>query len=195
MSGAHPSRQGRQRSGAEPRVPTPRISAEAVRRATGRDRTAWFVLLGCNGEKTVVPVSTGDTGPTIDTVPPEITHVSNALATVDLAAGIYRVESRVGLLNARASRDVTVAAGRATDLVFDHDAGALNLRLAPAIAGDVHWDVRDNDGRIVWISGQPAPKLVLQAGRYQIRGETRDKRFLRDVEVKSGATQTLEFKD
>ncbi len=131
----------------------------------------------------------------IDTVPPEITHVSNALATVDLAAGIYRVESRVGLLNARASRDVTVAAGRATDLVFDHDAGALNLRLAPAIAGDVHWDVRDNDGRIVWISGQPAPKLVLQAGRYQIRGETRDKRFLRDVEVKSGATQTLEFKD
>jgi Ca-activated chloride channel homolog len=131
----------------------------------------------------------------IDTVPPEITHVSNALATIDLAAGTYRVESRVGLLNARASRDVTVAVGRATDLVFEHEAGALNLRLAAGIAGDVHWDVRDSDGKIVWISGQPEPKLVLQAGRYSIRGETRDKRFQRDIVIKSGAMQTIEFKE
>ena len=131
----------------------------------------------------------------IDTVPPEVTHVSNALATIDLAAGTYRVESRVGLLNARASRDVTIATGRATDLVFEHEAGALNLRVAAGVVGDVHWEIRDGDGRIVWISGQQAPKLVLQAGRYSVRGETRDKRFQRDVEVKSGAAQTIEFKD
>lgn len=131
----------------------------------------------------------------LDAATPEVTHVSQAAPTVDLAPGTYRIESRLGLLNAKATRDVTIAAGRGTDAVFEHQAGTVNLRLATGASGEVHWDVKDSTGRTVWISGKPAPALLLQAGRYTVRGETREKRYQRAFEVKTGAAQTVELTD
>ena len=54
------------------------------------------------------------------------------------------------------------------------------------------WDVRDEAGRYVWTTGQSEPTVILQAGRYVVRAETRDKRYDRAVDLRGGETRLLE---
>ena len=49
MNAAHRSKRTRRRPAPEPAMPQPLTSAQAVRRATGRERDAWFALLDAWG--------------------------------------------------------------------------------------------------------------------------------------------------
>ena len=104
------------------------------------------------------------------------------------SGGRYRVEGRYGVMNARVVREVEVKAGQTQQLTLEHQAANLKLRLGGGGRRwrEVFWDVRDEAGNTVWTTGQPEPSATLQAGRYRVRAETREKRYERAVELRAG---------
>ena len=132
----------------------------------------------------------------LDSSPPEVITTSRAAPVLVLAAGRYRVEGRYGAMNARTVRDVEVRAGQTQQLTLEHQAAALKLRLlangAPVLA-DVLWDIRDEAGATVWTTGQSEPSATLQAGRYTVRAETRERRYDRAIDLRAGEQRTLEL--
>jgi Ca-activated chloride channel family protein len=132
----------------------------------------------------------------LDGGPPDALTTSRPAPDLHLPAGRYRVEGRYGLMNARVVREVEVKAGQTQQLDFEHQAGTLRLRLAAAggtAISEVFWDVRDQAGRTVWTTAQPEPAVTLQAGRYRIRAETRDKRYERALDLASGEARLVEL--
>ena len=113
-----------------------------------------------------------------------------------LPTGRYRVEGRYGVMNARVVREIDIRAGQTQQVGFDHQASTLRLRLVGAggaPVGEVFWDIRDQAGRTVWTTGQTEPSVTLQAGRYQIRAETREKRYERALELGTGEAKAFEL--
>jgi Ca-activated chloride channel homolog len=131
----------------------------------------------------------------LDSVP-EVIVTSRAVPVLSLPAGRYRVEGRYGAMNARTLREVEVKAGQAQQLILEPQAAALKLRLlangAPVLA-EVFWDIRDEAGATVWTTGQSEPSATLQAGRYSVRAETRDKRYDRAIELRAGEARLVEL--
>ena len=132
----------------------------------------------------------------LDSPTPEAIVTSRPAPVLWLMSGRYRVVGRLGTINARAVRDVEVRAGQAQQLLLEPPAAALKLRLiagATPVLADVLWDIREEAGAAVWSTGQPEPSLVLQAGRYVVRAETREKRIERTVELRAGESRILEM--
>jgi Ca-activated chloride channel family protein len=132
----------------------------------------------------------------LDSFPPEVITTSRAAPVLVLPGGRYRVQGRYGAMNARTVRDVEVKAGQAQQLTLEHQAAALKLRLlangAP-VQAEVSWDIRDEAGATVWTTGQSEPSATLQAGRYSVRAETRDKRYDRAIELRTGESRLVEL--
>jgi Ca-activated chloride channel homolog len=132
----------------------------------------------------------------LDSATPEVIVTSRPAPVLWLMSGRYRVVGRLGTVNARAVRDVEVRAGQAQQLLLEPPAAALKLRLvagATPVLADVLWDIREEAGAAVWSTGQPEPSLVLQAGRYVVRAQTREKRVERTVELRAGESRILEM--
>jgi len=125
----------------------------------------------------------------------DVVTTSRPTPTLQLPAGRYRVEGRYGGVNARSVREVEVRAGLVQPLTLEHQPAVLKLRLTGGGAGlsDVFWDIRDEVGRNVWTTGQSEPSVILQAGRYVVRAETREKRYDRQVDLRGGETRLLEL--
>lgn len=120
------------------------------------------------------------------------TTTSRPQPTLLLAAGRYRIESRFGAINARASREVEVRAGAPVQqIVFDQTAGNVRLR-AQNPPGEVFWDVRDARGQPVWSTGQPEPDLTLQAGQYIVRAFARDRQVEKPLDLRAGDRKSLD---
>lgn len=113
---------------------------------------------------------------------------------LDLPAGRYKVEARVGRLNAAISREVDVADGTAQEIVLDPPTARISLRASAAghPAADVFWEVLDDTGRAVWRSMEAEPREFLAAGRYTVRAETRERKVARVFDVRAGEARTLE---
>jgi Ca-activated chloride channel family protein len=132
----------------------------------------------------------------LDSATPEVIVTSRPAPMLALMSGRYRVVGRLGTVNARAVRDVEVRAGQIQQLVLEPQAGSLKLRLLAGgipVLGDVVWHIREEAGAAVWSTGQPEPSLVLQAGRYVVRAETRGKRVERTLELRAGEARILEM--
>lgn len=132
----------------------------------------------------------------IDSSPLEVITTSRAAPVLLLPAGRYRVEGRYGAMNARTIRQIEVKTGENQQVTFEHQAATLKLRLlanaAPVLA-EVFWDIKDEAGATVWTTGQPEPSAVLQAGRYRVRAETRDKRYDRSIDLRPGESRVVEL--
>ncbi|MBO0740510.1 MAG: VWA domain-containing protein [Hyphomicrobiaceae bacterium] len=132
----------------------------------------------------------------LDSATPEVIVTSRPAPVLALMSGRYRVVGRLGTINARAVRDVEVRAGQAQQLVLEPQAAALKLRLVTGgtpVLADVLWDIHEETGAAVWSTAQPEPSLILLAGRYVVRAETREKHVERTVELRAGDTRTLEM--
>jgi Ca-activated chloride channel homolog len=132
----------------------------------------------------------------LDVVPPEVFTVNQAISTLLLPAGRYRIEAQHGRVNARATRDITIGPGEAQDVIFEQKAGLAQFRLskeAQTQAVDVFWELRDESGRSIWATVQSGPTAILQAGRYTVVAELRDKRIEQSFEIKTGETRTIEM--
>jgi Ca-activated chloride channel family protein len=127
----------------------------------------------------------------LDVVPPEVFTAHRATAEFGLPAGRYRVEARHGLVNARVSREVTLAAGETITLTLDQPAGIVRLA-GPPRAGELLWELLDDAGDPLWSSAQTSPRITLRAGRYVVRLETREKRIERRFEVRAGEVRTVD---
>lgn len=127
----------------------------------------------------------------------EVARLTRQTGTLDLAPGRYRVESRLGTLNARAERIVDLKAGAREELTMDHRAGVVRLALVEAgstqPAADVFWEIKDQGGQSVWLSSEPQPLGVLNAGRYLVRAEHRDRRVERQIDVQPGDNRVVEL--
>lgn len=131
----------------------------------------------------------------IDGVTQDVVTTSQPSPTLLLPSGRYRVEGRYGLMNVRTVREIEIRPGQTQQLLFEHQAASLKLRVAGLGLGpaDISWDIRDEAGRTVWTGGQPEAIATLQAGRYMVRAETREKRHERSVELRAGETKLVEF--
>ena len=116
---------------------------------------------------------------------------SNLIGSV--AAGRYRVEGRYGLMNVRAVREVEVKAGQTQQLVFEQEVAALRLRITGSGPTDVAWIIHDQAGKAVWTGAHVEAVANLQAGRYVVTAETRNKREERAVDLRAGEAKLLEF--
>jgi Ca-activated chloride channel family protein len=132
----------------------------------------------------------------IDGAPTDAVTTSRPSPVLLLPSGRYRVEGRYGAMNVRAVREIEVKAGQTQQLTLEHQAATLKLRLMGGGSGplaEVFWDVRDEAGSTVWTTGQAEPSATLQAGRYRIRAETREKRYERAIELRSGEARVVEL--
>ncbi len=131
----------------------------------------------------------------VDVVPPEVFIANNATTDLSVPAGRYRIEARHGLVNARARRDIDLTAGQQANVAFEQQAGIVQFAGPPNQQGDLIWEILDADGRLVWSTAQLNPRAVLQAGKYQVRAEGRDKRYERPLDVRPGQTTVLQMRD
>ena len=131
----------------------------------------------------------------LDVVPPEIFAANRHPAEIDLPAGRYRIEARHGLVNARASRELTLVPGQAAAVAIEQQAGTLRFAGPPGAAGDLLWEILDETGHPLWSTVQATPRVTLQAGRYIVRLELRDRRIERKFEVRAGQIGTVEIRD
>jgi Ca-activated chloride channel homolog len=130
--------------------------------------------------------------------PVEIAQASKSTATFDLAPGRYRIESRLGPLNARAEHTVDLAAGAREDIVMDHDAGVVRLVLAEPQGAqqhsDVFWEIKDGSGQTVWLTNEAQPVGILKSGPYSVHAEHRDRRIEAKIEVRPRDNRIIELK-
>jgi hypothetical protein len=131
------------------------------------------------------------------TGPQEVARTGAPTATLDLAAGRYRIESQLGGQNVRAVRNVEIRPGAAQSVTIDYPAARVHFRLVGAAAktatSDLYWDIRDSNDVSVWRTVQAEPRAFLAAGRYKLRIETRDRRYDTAFEVKAGENLNLEL--
>ena len=129
--------------------------------------------------------------------PVEVARTGAPVATLDLAAGRYRIESQLGGQNVRAVRTVEIKPGTTQAVMIDYPAARVQFRLvgnaARSATPDLYWDIRDNADISVWRTVQAEPRAVLAAGRYKLRIETRDRRFDTTFEVNAGENLTLDL--
>lgn len=127
----------------------------------------------------------------------EIARLGRQKGTLELAPGRYRIESRLGPQNARSERTIDLKAGARDEVIMDHAAGVVRLVLVEAgsaqPASDVFWDVRDATGRTVWLTSESQPLGILQAGRYAVRAEHRDRRIDGHIDVQPGDNRIVEL--
>lgn len=123
-------------------------------------------------------------------------RAGHSAARLELPAGRYRVEARVGRLNAIATREIELSEAGEQSIELEPAAALIQLRLAlPGgghAGGDVFWEVRDSSGQVVWRSTEPEPREFLAAGRYSVRAETRERRKEQSVELTAGEQRTLD---
>ena len=132
----------------------------------------------------------------LDGQPRVITRIGAAEQVLDVSAGRYRVEARIGGQNAIAVREVDVRQGGNVRLDVDPDAASLRLKLASGSGlgfGDVFWQIFDDGGQAVWRTSQQEPQVALAAGRYTVRIELRERVVERVLDVKGGDVRTLEI--
>jgi Ca-activated chloride channel family protein len=132
----------------------------------------------------------------LDGEPREVLRTQAKEPDLDLAAGRYRIEARLGTTNVRAAAETTLAPGQPQKLALKLDAGRVTLRLADAQAagaGDVFWEVRDDKRQSVMRSSDPQPTALLAPGHYIVTSETRDKQLHGAFELRAGETRTLDI--
>jgi len=129
----------------------------------------------------------------LDNTAQDAITTSQPTPTLLLPSGRYRVEGRYGLMNVRAVRDIEIKAGQIQQLVIEHEAASVRLRLVGSGPTDVSWVIRDQAGKAIWTGAHTEAVASLQAGRYLVRAETRNKRDERSVELRAGEAKLLEF--
>ena len=96
-------------------------------------------------------------------------------------------------MNVKAVRDIEIKTGQTQQLVIEHEAAAVRLRIVGSGPTDVSWIIRDQTGKAVWTGAHTEAVANLQAGRYVVGAETRNKRDERSVELRAGEAKLLEF--
>ncbi len=115
---------------------------------------------------------------------------------IRLSSGIYHLVSTYGDGNSVIPADFVVEAGKITEVVIDHDAGKVNLKLVQRAGGeavaDARWTIFNATGDIVKESAGAFPTHILAAGDYRVSALQGDRTYSTEFKVAAGATRVVE---
>jgi hypothetical protein len=113
-----------------------------------------------------------------------------------LNAGLFHIVSRYGDANAIVSADVTVEAGKLTEVAVAHPGATVTFKLVTRPGGEAQsgaqWSVLDPDGDVIKESVGALPTLVLASGSYVVTARHSGRVFRHGFTVQSGETAQIE---
>jgi hypothetical protein len=113
-----------------------------------------------------------------------------------LNAGIYSLLSTYGDANAVARADVSVEAGKLSEVTLRHAAAEVSFKLVTRSGGDAiadtQWSVATGGGETVKESSGAVPTHTLAPGTYVVRAKHAGRLFRRDFAVKAGDSVLVE---
>jgi hypothetical protein len=109
---------------------------------------------------------------------------------VRLNAGIYSIVSTYGDANAVARSDVTVEAGKLTEVRLSHVAASVTLKLVARSGGDAiadtHWSLATSAGEAVKESVGALPTHILAPGTYTVSARHAGQVYQREFTIRAG---------
>jgi hypothetical protein len=125
--------------------------------------------------------------------------VAQGVGTTDvvlLPEGTYHVVSNYGDSNATVRSDIRVQAGRLTDVVINHRAAVITLKLVNERGGEAlantGWSVLTPGGDVVKEAIGAFPKVVLAEGEYSVVARNEGKVFNGKFKVEPGVDREIE---
>jgi hypothetical protein len=113
-----------------------------------------------------------------------------------LPEGSYHVVSNYGNSNATVRSDIRVQAGKLTDVVVNHRAAVITLKLVTTTGGEAlantQWSVLTPGGDVVKEAIGAFPKVVLAEGDYSVVAKNDDKTFNGKFKVEPGVDREIE---
>lgn len=115
---------------------------------------------------------------------------------IRLNAGIYHIVSTYGDTNAVVHSDVTVEAGKLTEVTVAHAAAKASFKLVQRAGGealpDTQWVIQTPQGRSIKESVGALPSHILAPGTYTVVAKSQGKLFQRDFSLENGETTQVE---
>jgi hypothetical protein len=111
-----------------------------------------------------------------------------------LNAGLYHVKSTYGDANGVVQGDISIEAGRLTELTLSHEAANVTLKLVTETGGealaDTQWRIYTPDGTLVRESVGALPTHILAPGRYNVEAVRNGRKYAEIFEVVGGKPRT-----
>jgi hypothetical protein len=113
-----------------------------------------------------------------------------------LNAGLYHVKSTYGDANGVVQGDISIEAGRLTELTLSHVAANVTLKLVTETGGealaDTQWRIYTPEGTLVRESVGALPTHILAPGRYTVEAQRSGQKYAEAFEVAPGKARTVE---
>jgi hypothetical protein len=126
----------------------------------------------------------------------KVATAAKAGVMLRLNAGIYSVVSTYGDANAIARADVTVEAGKLTEVTLAHPAAKVTFKLVTRRGGDAiadtQWSLATGQGEAVRESSGALPTHFLAPGAYAVSAKHAGRVYRQEFSVKSGDTAFVE---
>src|ERR1700752_3218634 len=125
--------------------------------------------------------------------------LASGVATTDvllLPEGTYHVVSNYGDSNATVRSDIRVQAGKLTDVVVNHRAAVITLKLVNERGGEAlantQWSVLTPGGDVVKEAIGAFPKVILAEGEYSVVARNEGKTYNGKFKVEPGVDREIE---
>ena len=117
--------------------------------------------------------------------------------TIRLKEGVYHIVSKYGDINASASADLEIKAGKITDAIMQQRGAKISMKLVSQEGGgaiaNTAWVILTEQGHEVFNSTLVEPQLILAEGKYEASVTNRSKTYIQQFDVKTGEDQSLEL--
>lgn len=117
-------------------------------------------------------------------------------AVVMVPEGVYYIVSNYGDANSQVRSDIRVQAGKLTDIVVNHRAAMITLKLVNEKGGEAlantAWSVLTPGGDVIKESIGAFPRVVLGEGEYRVIARNEGKVFEREFKVVTGVDGDVE---
>lgn len=114
-----------------------------------------------------------------------------------LNAGIYYIRSTYGEANAQVESEVSVEAGKLTEIAMAHAAAKVTLALVTRAGGEAlpatQWEIATPDGDVIDRSVGALPTHVIAPGTYRVTATNGGKVFSKDVNLEDNQTARIEI--
>jgi len=125
--------------------------------------------------------------------------IASGISTTDvllLPEGTYHVVSNYGDSNATVRSDIRVQAGKLTDVVVNHRAAVITLKLVNERGGEAlantQWSVLTPGGDVVKEAIGAFPKVILAEGEYSVVARNEGKTYNGKFKVEPGVDREIE---
>ncbi len=115
---------------------------------------------------------------------------------IRLNSGIYHIVSTYGGANARVSADVTVEAGKLTEVTVTHSAARVTFKLVTRAGGealpDTQWRILSASGDVIDESVGALPSHILAPGKYTVTARSAGQVYRREFSLEKGDATEIE---